>query len=178
MSKADEYRAILRTLDHWDAYLLEMSGLPGPRGNLDLAQVVADEGDLKLFRRYTAYTADQAPVNSPDEFLAFCGVVGLGRCLTEGHLDLLETLRTHVSDPRWRIREAVAMALQRLGDANMEQLLAAIQAWSRGSSYEQRATAVRPTFNPDGWISESPAKERFVDFVDVAIQRTRLCRSS
>jgi len=36
------------------------------------------------------------------------------------------------------------------------------------------AAAVRPMFNPDGWISESPAEERFADFVDAAIQRTRL----
>jgi hypothetical protein len=141
MSKGDEYRAKLSTLDTWDSYLLEMSGLPGPRGNLELAQVVADEGDLALFRRYTAYTADQAPVNSPDEFLAFCGVVGLGRYLAEGHLDLLEALQAHASDPRWRIREAVAMALQRLGDANMEGLLGAMQAWSLGSPNEQRAAA-------------------------------------
>jgi aminoglycoside phosphotransferase (APT) family kinase protein len=36
------------------------------------------------------------------------------------------------------------------------------------------AAAVRPMFNPDGWISESPSKERFANFVDDAIQRTRL----
>jgi aminoglycoside phosphotransferase (APT) family kinase protein len=36
------------------------------------------------------------------------------------------------------------------------------------------AAAVRPMFNPDGWISKSPAKERFADYVDAAIQRTRL----
>lgn len=35
------------------------------------------------------------------------------------------------------------------------------------------AAAVRPMFNPDGWISESPAKERFSDYVDAAIERTR-----
>ncbi|MBN1566725.1 MAG: hypothetical protein JXA73_02690 [Acidobacteria bacterium] len=141
MSKADEYRAKLRTLDKWDSYLLERSGLPGPRGNLELAQVVADEGKLKLFRRYTAYTADQAPVGSPYEFLAFCGVVGLGRLLAEGRIDLLTPLLIHASDPRWRVREAVAMALQRLGDANMDQLLGAMRAWSRGNSLEQRAVA-------------------------------------
>lgn len=33
------------------------------------------------------------------------------------------------------------------------------------------AAAVRPMFNPEGWISESPAKERFSDFVDAAIAR-------
>ena len=110
MSKADEYRTKLRALDNWDSYLLKESGLPGPRGNLELAQVVADEGDLQLFRRYTAYTADEAPVNSPYEFLAFCGIVGLGRLLAEGDTDMLTTLQSYASDPRWRIREAVAMA--------------------------------------------------------------------
>lgn len=81
----------------------EKSGLPGPRGNIELAQVVADEGNRELFERYTAYTADQAPVNSPYEFLAFCGVVGLGQLLAEGDGNLLKTLRTHASDPRWRV---------------------------------------------------------------------------
>jgi aminoglycoside phosphotransferase (APT) family kinase protein len=36
------------------------------------------------------------------------------------------------------------------------------------------AAAVRPMFTPDGWISESPAKERFVNYVNAAIERTRL----
>jgi aminoglycoside phosphotransferase (APT) family kinase protein len=36
------------------------------------------------------------------------------------------------------------------------------------------AAAVQPMFNPDGWISGSPAKERFAEYVDAAIQRTRL----
>lgn len=141
MSKTDEYRAKLRALNNWDSYLLKESGLPGPRGNLELAQVVADEGNLKLFRRYTAYTADQAPVNSPYEFLAFCGIVGLGRLLAEGDTHFLKTLRIHASDPRWRIREAVAMALQRLGDVSMAQLIAAMREWSKGTPLEQRAAA-------------------------------------
>jgi aminoglycoside phosphotransferase (APT) family kinase protein len=36
------------------------------------------------------------------------------------------------------------------------------------------AAAVRPMLTPDGWISESPSTERFADYVDAAIQRTRL----
>lgn len=141
MSKAADYRAKLRTLDNWDAYLLKESGLPGPRGNLELAQAVADEGGLKLFRRYLAYTADRAPVNSPYEFLAFCGAVGLGRLLAEGDTRQLAALRQLASDPRWRMREGVAMALQRLGDASMAQLLAAMRPWSTGTLLEQRAAA-------------------------------------
>lgn len=141
MTKADEYRRQLRALDHWDAYLLKMSGLPGPRGNLELAQAVADEGDRRLFERYIAYTADKAPTNSPYEFLAFCGVVGMGRLLAEGDDTLLPLLRRHTADPRWRTREGVAMALQRLGDVSMERLIAAMERWSHGTPLVQRAAA-------------------------------------
>ena len=84
MSKTEDYRKKLRELESWDEYLLQESGLPGPRGNLELAQVVADEGDAALFERYLAYTPTRRPVNSPYEFLAFCGVVGLGRLLAAG----------------------------------------------------------------------------------------------
>lgn len=141
MAKADEYRTKLRALDNWDAYLLKESGLPGPRGNLELAQVVADEGNPRLFRRYIAYTADEAPVNSPYEFLAFCGIVGLGRLLAEGDQDTLKTLRHFASDPRWRLREGVATALQRLGDVDMQRLIAEMRDWAQGAPLEQRAAA-------------------------------------
>jgi hypothetical protein len=141
MTKAEEYRAKLRALDYWDSYLLAESGLPGPRGNLELAQVVADEGNAALFQHYIAYTPEQAPVNSPYEFLAFCGIVGLGRLLAEGDRTLLEPLRQHASDPRWRIREAVAMALQRLGDVDMDSLIVEMEAWAEGTFLEQRAAA-------------------------------------
>ncbi len=141
MSKADEYRTKLRALKNWDAYLLEESGLPGPRGNIELAQVVADEGDFSLFHRYVTYTADQAPVNNPREFLAFCGVVGLGRLLAKGDASMLTPLRVHATDPRWRVREGVAMALQRLGDVDMANLVTAMRGWSTGTFLEQRAAA-------------------------------------
>lgn len=141
MSKIGDYRSKLRAIDSWDAFLLQESGLPGPRGNLELAQAVANEGDLPLFRRYLAYTADLAPANSPYEFLAFCGAVGLGRLVAAGGYEHLETLRQCASDRRWRLREAVAMALQRLGDADMERLLAEMQAWAQGTRLEQRAAA-------------------------------------
>jgi aminoglycoside phosphotransferase (APT) family kinase protein len=36
------------------------------------------------------------------------------------------------------------------------------------------AAAVRPMFNPDGWITGSPAAERFAEYVDAAIQRIHL----
>ncbi len=141
MSKTEDYRKKLLELAAWDDYLLQESGLPGPRGNLELAQVVADEGDAALFERYLTYTADLAPVNSPCEFLAFCGVVGLGRLLAEGQLIRLDAIRGCASDRRWRMREGVAMALQRLGEVNMDLLIQYMKAWSAGSLLEQRAAA-------------------------------------
>jgi len=139
MNKADSYRQVLKTLTDWEAYLLQESGLPGPRGNLELAQVVADEGDRNLFKHFLTFTPEVAPVNSPQEFLAFCGVLGLGKLLADGDEGILEALRPYSSDPRWRTREAVATALQRLGKRNMGKLLEAMEAWSRGNWFEKRA---------------------------------------
>ena len=141
MSKADYYRRILRTLDDWDPFLLQESGLPGPRANLELLQAVADEGSEAQFRRWLTFDPDRAPVNSPEQFLAVCGVVGLGRLLAEGDREVLPVLRSYASDPRWRMREGVAMALQRLGDRDMDALLVEMERWSRGNWLEKRAAA-------------------------------------
>jgi hypothetical protein len=141
MNKIDIYRQKLNTLQNWEPYLLQESGLPGPRGNLELAQVVADAGSRELFEHFLTYTAEVAPVNDPHEFLTFCGVVGLGRLLAEGDGKILDQLRPFASDPRWRMREGVAMALQRLGKRDMPALLQAMETWSRGSWLEKRAAA-------------------------------------
>ncbi|MCU0510373.1 MAG: hypothetical protein MUC34_18760 [Anaerolineae bacterium] len=149
MTKVDAYRAALRGLDDWEPYLREHSGLPGPRGNLELAHAVAQEGCLspgraELFHRWSALTADVAPENTPDGYLAFCGVLGLGALLARGEGDrsaLLALLRQRASDPRWRVREAVATGLQLWGDADMDGLIAAMEGWAAGNYYEQRAAA-------------------------------------
>jgi hypothetical protein len=147
VTKVEDYRHRLRKLEEWDAFLLEESGLPGPRGNLELARAVAHEGDEALFHRYRALDAGSAPTNDPREFLAFCGVLGLGRLLAESAVegalraDLLAELRQHAADPRWRLREAVAQALQWLGRTDMEALLAEMEAWAEGQPLEQRAAA-------------------------------------
>jgi len=141
MNKTETYRQTLASLTNWEPYLLQESGLPGPRGNIELAQVVADEGERSLFEHFLTYTPQIAPTNDPHEFLAFCGVVGLGRLLAEGDEKNLDQLRPFASDPRWRLREGVAMALQRLGKRDMRRLLAAMLPWSTGNWLEKRAAA-------------------------------------
>ncbi len=141
MGKAERYRQALLKLDDWEPYLLAESGLPGPRANLELAAVVAELGDEALFDRLLKNDAETAPTNDPREFLAVCGVIGLGRLLAEERLDLLQSLRGCASDPRWRIREAVVIALQRLGAQDMDRLVDEMSLWSTGTPLEQRAAA-------------------------------------
>ena len=140
-NKVETYRRTLQQLDNWEPYLLAESGLPGPRGNLELAQAVFEEGDAALFERFLEYTPDKAPVNSPEEFLHFCGVFGQGRHLSRDSHSTWGRLRQYAGDPRWRTREAVAMGLQAFGDRDMDGLLSEMEVWSRGSRFQQRAAA-------------------------------------
>ena len=164
MPKLEEYREALRALDNWDSFLLQESGLPGPRGNIELARAVAEEGDEELFRRYLAYDEQRAPTNSPEEFLAFCGVLGLGRLLAEGRTERLTTLRDCASDGRWRVREAVAMALQRWGQTNMDLLLQEMEVWSKGSLLEQRAAAA--ALCEPGLLKDTDDASRVLEVLD------------
>ena len=66
---------------------------------------------------------------------------GWAGCLPKAIATLLEVLRPYASDPRWRLREGVAMALQRLGKVDMPVLLAAMETWSEGTWLEKRAAA-------------------------------------
>jgi hypothetical protein len=130
LSKTTEYRTTLHDLDDWESFLLCQSGLPGPRANLELVQAVAEEGSIDQFRRW---------LSRDEEFLALCGAVGLGRLSAEGCDDLIDELRIHASDPRWRVREGVAMGLQRIGAHDMRRLLDIAHNWSAGSWLEKRA---------------------------------------
>jgi len=141
MNKVEFYRQKLKQLKEWEPFLLKESGLPGPRGNIELAQAVAEEGDEALFERFLSLDPVKAPANSPEEFLAFCGVLGQGKLLAAGKREVLGKLRFFAGDPRWRTREAVAMALQKFGDTNMDVLLDEMEIWSEGDVWVQRAAA-------------------------------------
>ena len=137
MSKINDYRQSLKKLDDWIPFLRKESGLPGPRGNLELAYAVAEEGTKRQFEQFLSFQAEE---NTPEVFLVFCGVVGLGKLATSKP-ELFERLRGYASDPRWRIREAVATGLQLAGDQDMDLLLKEMQKWSKGNWYEKRAAA-------------------------------------
>lgn len=124
MGRREEHRTALRELGTaaWTPYLRRHSGLPGPRANLELAEAVADEGDRALF---------ETLLGTDDEYLVLCGAIGLGRLLADGGGANAEArLRRLSADTRWRVREGVAMALQRLGDVDMARLRDLVSRWA------------------------------------------------
>lgn len=131
---ADAHRAALAALPHgeWGAYLDGHSGLPGPRGNLELLAAAGDLAPAALLRTWAL---------SDDEYRASVGTAGLGRLVVERDPAALDELRARANDERWRVREAVAMALQRVGDDDRARLQAVADAWATGSPLEQRAAA-------------------------------------
>jgi hypothetical protein len=164
MGRIEQYRAQLQQMCDWDSYLLAESRLPGPRANLELARAAADEGDEAQFLNWLALDAEAAPTNTPGEFLPFCGALGLGRLLAEGDRGVLPILRAAANDPRWRLREGVAMALQRWGERDMAALLAEMAAWAAGRRYEQRA-AVAALCEP-ALLRDPAAAGRVLEILD------------
>lgn len=133
MTKVEQYRSTLRALDDWEPFLLAESRLPGPRANLELVRAVAEEADEALVVRLAG---------SDEEYLVLCGAVGLGRLVAGGKRRHLPRLRELASDPRWRVREGVAMGLQRWGDDDFDSMATEAERWADGSPLEQRAAVV------------------------------------
>jgi len=128
--RIDGYRSELRALEDWEPYLRKHSGLPGPRANLELVAAVGEEADADRLWRLSA---------SHDEFLALCGTAGLGRIALIEPDAVMKWLHELASDPRWRVREGVAIALQRIGAEDMPGLLTLMKVWAQEGRYVQRA---------------------------------------
>jgi len=123
-------------------FLVSNSNLPGPRGNLELADVFAEVAENYFIRdpqkiwelalRLIDFFPDEAPVNSPKEFLPFCGVVAMG-AIGSVHATFYQKaftfLRKFANDPRWRTREAVAMGIQKLVAKQRKNTLKELESW-------------------------------------------------
>ena len=101
-------------------YLTVRSGLPGPRGNLELLAAVGEfvpaEHAVRLRRE-------------PDEYLRCCGVIALWRSFATDRAAATAELTRAASDESWRVREAVAMAAQRVGDEDFPGLADLVAVW-------------------------------------------------
>lgn len=129
-------------------YLLQRSGLPGPRGNLELATAFGNviqrgvtsgtlnsKDLLSLCQSLCQIPPALAPANDPKEFLVFCGACGLGALgtIAEDFPVVTSSLRSLASDSRWRTREGVAMAIQRMIDAEPKRTLMLLAEWVEAS---------------------------------------------
>jgi hypothetical protein len=152
MSKKESYKEILVCLldeflktgndEEVKEYLASNSNLPGPRGNLELVYAFAEvSGDFstknvskmwELALALTSISAKEAPVNDPKEFLPFCGAVTIG-AITSTHRGLVRQafplLKKLANDPRWRMREGVAMGLQKLIAKQGQDILTELDGW-------------------------------------------------
>ncbi|MBN1813468.1 MAG: hypothetical protein JXA14_16645 [Anaerolineae bacterium] len=165
MGKKEDYkRKMIKLFDEFIAtgidkklldYITSNSNLPGPRGNLELAAAFADtvgqyapakgERLWELCAKMAQVSADEAHVNDPREMVPFCGAVGIGALGAASptlFTEAIPTLRALANDPRWRMREAVPMALQRLIASRRQETLDALRPWAAsGSPLEMRAAA-------------------------------------
>jgi hypothetical protein len=158
--RVDGYRKDLRGLKEWEPYLKKNSGLPGPRANLELVQAVGEEADADRLWRLSA---------SSDEFLALCGTAGLGKVALMEPDTVMTWLRELAADGRWRVREGVAIALQRIGRENMPRLLADMQSWSADGPFVQRAVVAG--------LCEPPLLENSAHAVEVLMLLDRITSS-
>lgn len=142
------------TDDEFRAYVAANSRLPGPRANLEFADAFAravrgQEAQWRtmwtLCTRWTATPPKDAPTDDPREFVVFCGARGLGAlgmASPARATEALVHLRTLARDPRWRVREAVAMAIQDLAADQTKAVLGALRHWvAPGAWLEMRAVA-------------------------------------
>jgi hypothetical protein len=108
----------------------------------------ADGDTVRLWRLCVAMTKispDEAPVNAPEEFLPFCGAIGIGAIgsiSAEFYDRALTELGMLANDPRWRMREAVRFGLHRLLARRPGDTVRRLEEWaSKGSLLEMQAAA-------------------------------------
>ena len=97
------------------------------------------------------------------------GLVGLGRLAAEGDEGGLVLMRRRATDLNWRVREGVAIGLQRLGDSRPQRLGEIARELSKGSPLEARA-AIAAVAEPR-LLKTSAAVEAGLDVLDGATER-------
>lgn len=135
--------------------LREHSGLPGPRGNLELAGQLADlmgslaSGDQsaaawQVTGGLASVGPEEGPTGDPGEFLAFCGTLAAAGFVGSAsrRSGVWQTIRRAAEDPRWRLREAAAQAIQRAVPLDRAGWRAVLEEWAtRGGWLLMRAVA-------------------------------------
>jgi hypothetical protein len=109
--------------------LMTGSGLPGPRANLTLLHRFRREGDAATAAECLKHAVPTV-TNSPEEYLAMCGVLWTAWQKRSDRADALAFLMPYASHGSWRIRETVAIAIQEMSLGSLPETLAHLGPWS------------------------------------------------
>jgi hypothetical protein len=141
MARPEHADLAAMTVEELAAHLTAHSNLPGPRGNLELADAFSATASREAILEFAEVE---------DEYLRFCGTQGLGRLLAEvpGDAPLLAMLLERAADPLWRVREAVARALQILGRSEPAAMHGVVAAWVEHPDAYVRRAAVAAICEP------------------------------
>jgi hypothetical protein len=118
--------------------LLKNSGLPGPRGNLELLHAFAKNATANEIEECFKFYNDEL-YNSPEEFVVMCGIVGFCILNKNNLKKTLKSIRQYASHNSWRIREAVAIGIQEIAETNMKEIVDILETWMNGNDLEMRA---------------------------------------
>jgi hypothetical protein len=153
-----------------EAYLCAGSNLPGPRGNLTLAFKFADcfekesiSGDLlHLLVSWVNTPAEEAPTNSPGEYLPFCGILALGAHYFYADKAVQELtmgqLKTAMNDKRWRVREGAAMGFQKIAEKDFRPVEKHFRMWYPDSNCLEKRAFVAALAHPPILKNEEVAR--------------------
>jgi hypothetical protein len=170
-------RAPLRSL------LEKHSGLPGPRANLELAAALgdaaasADAAGRRLLLEWARLTPDEAPHGTRAEYVPVAALCALGVVAAQPvERDACVTaLHDAASDPRWRLREAAALGLQRLGELDSPVLVELLRPWADDSDLVVRLVMVTAAHPPI--LDRADVRAVGWDAADHALERVRRRRT-
>lgn len=157
------------------------SGLPGPRMNIGVAVAFANECAARgkaadrVVDKLASLDAEIAPGASELEFLPVCGVVAVGvRAAKEkdrkARAKALAFLHDTSEDLRFRVREAAATALARIGASDPHGTVREVATWMDG--YFQAATVLR-ALGEQGWLDAIKDGETVLERLDEAFVLAR-----
>jgi hypothetical protein len=169
------------------AELVRHSGLPGARLNLSLVGgFAAAVGEVArrpdppvaaleaLLDRWAAMATQQAPVDRPEVILPCAAVAAygeVGAVRADWWDDEVRKLGVAAADGRWRVREVVALALQRLLEADWDRTVGVLLGWAADEDpLVVRAAAVAVADPPllrttDRWAAAARVQRRAVEWL-------------
>lgn len=160
--------------------LLANSNLPGPRGNLELAAAFADlMADIGQKSPWWNSLLEWGSLPSGDtsngpaaEFLPFCALQSMGALypsLDEKKRGVAqEAFSRSAVDSRWRVREGVAIGLQRVGEESFDELRLILGPWLQSQSFFHHRAVMAALAHPP--ILAAPENVRYcLEAADVVL---------